>query len=414
MKRKGKTRIKVLGFALMLALLAGSFTACSKKENTDEDTKKKLEEANEKVEKLEAEDGKKDEFVFREEENGAVLTKYNGTESEVIIPDEYNGLAVIKIEEYTFRNSTADIQLIQVPPTVTTIKNQTLREDSSITIRGYSDTYAEWYAYRMGLTFESMGENNREVDMVTIWDKEGAHCTNLYRGQMVDDEELKGVTFKQVDGKSVLVLDNCDIGSVEVEDYAALTIELAEGSQNKITGARGQCGISTNGKLTIKGSGKLSVFGSDYFSIPDGAHSGTWVGEGLNIWSNLSIEESAQVYVKGGNGKVESYAYGAYIIGNLMVSGGMLEIVSGECEKYSVPALIVRNIYEGRGGEILLDGVNVTGGGQIVPVVYKGVYEDTGEAYEEEDGVTISGEEKVICTQEEGFKGASTHIIIGQ
>lgn len=414
MKRKGKTGIKVLGLTLILALLAGSFTACSKKENTDEDTKKKLEEANEKVDQLEEEDKKQAEFVFREEENGAVLTKYNGTESEVIIPEEYNGLTVVKIEEYTFRNSTADIQVIQIPSTVTTIKNQTLREDSGITIRGYNDTYAEWYAARLGLTFESIGENTLETDMVTIWDKEGAHCTNLYRGQMVDDEELKGVTFKQVDGKSVLVLDNCDIGSVEVEDFAALTIELAEGSQNKIAGARGKCGISTNGKLTIKGSGKLSVFGSDYFSIVDGAGSGTYVGEGLDIWGNLSIEENAQVYVKGGNGKKEYYAYGAYIIGNLTASGGMLEIVSGECENYSVPALIVGSIYEGRGGEILLDGVNVTGGGQIVPVVYKGIYEDTGEAYEIEDGVSISGEEKVICTQEEGFKGASTHIIIGQ
>lgn len=363
---------------------------------------------------MEKEDKKQEEFVFREEENGAVLTKYNGTEKEVIIPDEYNGLAVVKIEEYTFRDNSTDIVLIQVPATVTQIKNQTIRDGSSIVIRGYSDSYAEWFASRMGLTFESMGENAREVDMVTIWDKDGAHCTNLYRGQIVDDEKLKGVTFKQVDGKSVLLLDNCDIGSVEVEDYAALTIELAEGSENKIAGARGMCGISTNGKLTIKGSGKLSVFGSDYFSRMDGAGSGTWIGEGLNIWGDLSIEENPQIYVKGGNGKGDTFTYGAFITGNLKASGGMLEIVSGESEQYLAPALLVSSIYEGRGGEILLEGVNVTGGGQIVPVVYRGTYEDTGEAYEEQDGYSISGEAEVGWTREEGYKGASTHIIIGQ
>lgn len=410
---KKKRRVKILGFALILMLLAGSFTACSDKKQEEEEIKKKVEDANKKVEKLEEEDKKKDEFVFREEENGAVLTKYNGTDKEVIIPEEYNGLAVVKIEEYTFREKTADIQLIQIPATVKEIKNQTLREGSSIAIRGYSDTCAEWYAARLGLAFESMGENTREADMVTIWDKDAAHCTNLYRGQMIDDEKLKGVTFKQVDGKSVLVLDNCDIGSVEVNDFAALTIELAEGSQNKIAGERGKSGISTNGKLTIKGSGKLSVFGADYFHVPDGANSGTWIGEGLNIWGNLGIEENAQVYVKGGNGKGETYTFGAYIAGNLMASGGVLEVVSGENEK-PVPALIVSSVYEGRGGEILLDGVNITGGGQIAPVVYRGTDEDTGEAYEYKDGVSISGEAEVSCTQEEGYKGASTHIIIGQ
>lgn len=411
---KNKKVIKILGCAMVLILLAGCFAACGKKEQEEKDVKKKVEEGNKKAKELEKEDEKKSEFVFREEENGAVLTKYNGTEKEVIIPDEYNGLSVVKIEEYTFRNSTADIQVIQIPPTVSEIKNQTLQEDSSITIRGYSDTYAELFAARLGLTFESMGENTRETDMVTFWDKDGAHCTNLYRGQMIDDEKLKGVTFKQVDEKSVLVLNNCDIGSVEVNDFAALTIELAEGSQNKIAGERGKSGISTRGKLTIKGSGKLSVFGGDYYHIADGANSGTWIGEGLNIWGNLSIEESAQVYVKGGNGKEDFYTYGAYITGNLLSSGGMLEIVSGECENYSAPALIVSSLYEGRGGEILLDGVNITGGGQTAPVVYRGTYEDTGEPYEERGDVTISGEAEVICTREEGFKGASTHVIIGQ
>ena len=410
--------MKKLGAALALAvLLAGSLTACGKKENEDEALKEKLEEANDKVEKLEEEDKEEKEFVFREEDTGAVLIKYNGDSDEVIIPDEYSGLAVVKIQVGAFENRGTGLKLIQVPPTIDKIEYGTLREESGITIRGYSDTYAEVYAYGQGLSFESMGENTFETDLVTIWDKDGAHCTNIYRGQMLDDESLAGVTFKNVDGKSVLVLDNCDIGSIEVEDYAALTIELAEGSDNKITGARGRDGISTSGNLTIRGNGKLSVFGSDYYSISEGSNPTHGTGSGLGIWGNLTIEENAKVYAKSGNGKSDYFADGVWVSnGNLTVSSGsMLEAVAGECEGYIVPALVVYWSYdESRGGQIVLNDVNITGGGAIVPIVYRETYEDTGESYEEVGGSSISGDAEVTWEDEKGYVGASGHIIIGQ
>lgn len=411
-----KKVMKKLGVALVLAaLLAGSLTACGKKEDEDAALKEKLEEANDKVERLEEEDKEEKEFVFREEETGAVLTKYNGDSEEVIIPDEYNGLAVVKIEAYTFKD--AAVKVIQIPPTVDKIEYGTLREGSGITIRGYSNTYAENYAYGQGLSFESMGENTFETDLVTIWDKDGVHCTNIYRGQMLDDESLAGVTFKQIDGKSVLVLDNCDIGSIVVEDYAALTIELAEGSDNKITGGRGRDGISTSGNLTIRGNGKLSVFGSDYYSRSEGSNPTKGTGSGLSIWGNLTIEENAKVYAKSGNGKGDYLADGVWISnGNLTVSGGsMLEAVAGETEGYIVPALVVHWSYdESRGGQIVLNDVNITGGGAIVPIVYRGTYEDTGESYETVGGSSISGDAEVTWEDEKGYVGASSHIIIGQ
>ena len=406
-----------LGAALMLAaLLAGSLTACGKKED-EEALKDKLEQANEKVEKLEEEDKEEKEFVFREEDTGAVLLKYNGDSEEVIIPDEYNGLSVVKILAGAFENGGTGLKLIQIPPTVDSIEYGTLREESGITIRGYSNTYAENYAYRQRFSFESMGENTFETDLVTIWDKDGVHCTNIYRGQMLDDESLAGVTFKQLDGKSVLVLDNCDIGSIEVEDYAALTIELAEGSDNKITGGRGRDGISTSGNLTIRGNGKLSVFGSDYYSISEGANPTKGTGCGLSIWGNLTIEENAKVYAKSGNGKGDYFAEGVWVSnGNLTVSGGgMLEAAAGECEGYVVPALLVFWSYnESRGGQIVLNDVNITGGGAIVPIVHRGTYEDTGESYEIVGGSSISGGAEVTWEDEKGYVGASTHIIIGQ
>ena len=410
--------MKKLGAALVLtALLAGSLTACGKKEDEEDALKDKLEQANDKVEKLEEEDKEEKEFVFREEETGAVLTKYNGDSEEVIIPDEYNGLAVVKIQAGAFENRGTGLKLIQIPPTVDSIEYGTLREESGITIRCYSSTYAEGYAYGQGFSFESMGENTFETDLVTIWDKEGAHCTNIYRGQMLDDESLAGVTFKQVDGKSVLVLDNCDIGSIEVDDYAALTIELAEGSDNKITGGRGRDGINTNGNLTIQGNGKLSVFGSDYYSIAEGSNPTKGTGSGLGVWGNLTIEGDAKVYAKAGKGKSGYIAEGVWVSnGNLTVSsGGMLESVAGESEELIVPALMVHWSYdESRGGQIVLNDVNITGGGAIVPIIYRWTDEDTGENHEENSGSSISGDAEVTWVDEKGYVGASGHIIIGQ
>ena len=408
--------LKQLGYTLLLiTLLAGSLTACGKKEDEEDALKDKVEQANEKVQKLDEEDEEEKEFVFREEERGAVLTKYNGDSQEVIIPDEYNGLAVVKIETYSFQG--AAVKSVQIPPTVDTIEYGTFREESGVTIRGYSDTYAEDYARGLGLAFESIGENTFETDLVAIWDKEGVHCTNIYRGQILNDESLAGVTFKQVDGKSVLVLDNCDIGSIEVEDYAALTIELAEGSDNKITGARGRKGIDSNGSLTIRGDGKLSVFGSDYYGgiVADGSN--RRVGSGLGIWGSLTIEENAKVYVRAGSGQGDYIAEGVQVSnGNLTVSDGcMLEAVAGESEGYIVPALLVHWGYdESRGGQIVLNNVNITGGGTIVPIVYRGTDEDMGESYETVGGSSISGEAEVTWQDEKGYVGASSHIIIGQ
>jgi hypothetical protein len=100
--------------------------------------------------------------------------------------------------------------------------------------------------------------------------------------------------------------------------------------------------------------------------------------------------------------------------GNLKVSGGMLEAVSGSSDTCTVPAVLVDTISEGQGGEILLEDAAVTGGGAIVPVIYRGVYADTQESYEESSGQSISGEAQVVWTQEQAYVGASGHVILGQ
>ncbi len=406
---------KLLFITLVMCMVL-CLTACNKKE-AEKDTGDKIKDAHEKVEQLEEEDKKDREFVFRKDTTGAVLMKYNGTAEDVVIPDtDDDGLPVIKIEAYTFTDAK-QVKTVQIPVTVNDIQNMTIRAESGITIKGYTNSYAEDYAYRTGLKFESIGENTREADSITIWDKEGYHCTNLYRGQMIDDEKLAGVEFKQVDGKSVLVLNNADIGSVEVNEYASLTIELAPGSNNKISGDRGRDGINTNGNLTFRGEGNLNVFGADYFSIDDGANAGSYIGYGISVRGNLTMEGDAKVYVKSGNGK-GMYAVGVEVsAGNLIANGGMLEVVGGESEEFQVPAVLVHGFsaYDGpmRGGQIVLNNVKLNGGGAVVPLVFKGVGAD-GQAYVENGGQSISGQMEVSWTEETEYVGAATHVIIGQ
>lgn len=411
-KRKRLALCLAAGF-----LLAGILASCGKQEAEKEDTKKKIEEANEKVDKLEEEDEKDREFVFREENGGAVLVEYNGTAEDVVIPDENDGLTVVKIGNGVFRDAEAAMKSLTIPMTVQDIAYDAFKGESpSLEIRGYANTYAELFAAQHGWNFVSQGDNTLEADRIKIYDKEGVHCTEIYRGQMLDEESLAGVEFKNVDGKSVLVLNNCDIGSIETEEWAALTIELAAGSENKVTGGRGRSGIYTSGSLTIRGNGQLSIVGSDYYSLSEG-RTMRGVGEGIYTSGTLTIEGNPHIYAKGGKGKSDYYASGVTVWnGDLNMSGGMLEAVAGETEEaYQVPALLVEWSYdENRGGKIQLENLRVTGGGDAVPAISRWTNEDTGATEENGVGMSVSGSDQVVWTEEAGWTGASAHVIIGQ
>lgn len=377
----------------IIALLVATMVFCSGcGKNADSKPKDNLDKANGKVSELDAGDEKKKELSFRMGSEGAIVTKYEGEAEDLEIPKVYEGEPVVEIAPNAFKGCNT-IKSLTIPPSVKKIGSNVLDEATGIIIRGYDNTAAQFLTYSIsGLTFESMGANKQKARSVKIWDTEGAHYTTLWIGEKSNAENIQGVSFEEKDGESVLRLENASIGTLEVDEYASLVIELAEGSVNHIEGLRGRNGIISNGAVTVIGAGSLYVKGSDYYSAQ-----GT--GYGIYVVGDLTIENAAAVSVKAGTGK-DTVNIGVYVFcGNLIVSDAKLEALA-EGSKSTAPGVLVESFFgrEGDDGKILLEKASVTGGGDIVPyiaVFYDGM---TGETEKRESGSCISSGESVTWT----------------
>lgn len=126
----------------------------------------------------------------------------------------------------------------------------------------------------------------------------------------------------------MLVLDNCDIGCVEVGEFASLTIEVKEGTTNYITGARGRDGIYVNGNLTITGAGNLNVYGSDNYSVREGDFGS--VGYGMSVYGTLTLENHVQVMVKAGESS-------AKVMIEIIIDSGNLHVNKSKLEVHAIP-----------------------------------------------------------------------------
>lgn len=77
------------------------------------------------------------EFEYQKVDGGIEITKYNGTASEINIPEEIDGKTVVSIGEGAFE--TKQFSKITVPASVTTIKNYAFRQNiylESVDIKG--------------------------------------------------------------------------------------------------------------------------------------------------------------------------------------------------------------------------------------------------------------------------------------
>lgn len=392
---------------LVITLFVATMIFCSGcGKNADSEPKDKLDKVNDKVSELDAEDEKKKELSFRVGSEGAIVTGYEGEAEDLEIPAVYEGEPVVEIASNAFKGCNT-IKSLTIPPSVKKIGNNVLDEATGIVIQGYDNTAAEFLVYTIsGLTFESMGTNKQKAGSVKIWDAEGAHYTTLRIGEKPDAENMQGVSFEEKDGESVLRLENASIGTLEVDEYASLVIELAEGSVNHIEGQRGRNGIISNGAVTIIGAGSLYVKGSDYYSAQG-------IGYGILVLGDLAIENEAEVSVKAGAGE-DTVNIGIYVFcGNLIVSDAKLEAMAGESES-AAPGILVESFFgkEGDEGKILLEKASVTGGGNIVP--YFAIFYDrmTGGTEQRERGSCISGGDSVTWTEEGVYLGASSHVVI--
>lgn len=349
-------------YFLLILALAAVLTACGS--NEGEDAAKKAEENTSRVEDMESEEI----FVFREEDTGVTLVEYNGTDTYVEIPEEYNDRKVTAIADTAFKDY-GNIESIHIPYTVQSIDTETLPESENITLNVYQHSMGEMYAMQRNLPYMYLGENPAQASYVTIYDKNGATGHQIFLGQTPEEEFLKGVTFKEKDGKSVLILDNCDIGSISVDEFAALTIEVKEGTTNLITAEKGKDGIATNGNLTITGAGELRVFGSDTYSLREGDAS--YVGYGICTYGNLTLENHVQVEAKAG------ISYTKPVMG-VMIDNGNLIINESKLEAFAFPgddsdaegaAVMLYNYGREQYGKIELNNAVIAEGGERIPLM---------------------------------------------
>lgn len=396
--------MKKAGVAAIAVVLAGGLAACSSK--GDDDVKDRVNKANQQIQ-----DEEKELFSFRKEDEGAVLTKYNGDDEEVEIPKEYDGLAVVEIENGAFEDCK-EITKVTIPDCVTQIDNNAFPRTWTFTVAAYEGTYAEYYALDWGRTFESLGEWGAQASSVSIWNKEGSYCEILTPGKVSKEDWMEGVSFVTENGKSVLRLNNCDVGMIEQHWTGDLTIELADGSKNYVSGTRGMEGIQVHGNLTITGNGDISISGSD---LASGREGGAYVGLGVYVVGNLTIQDGVQMFAKGGKSK-EQIGEGVYVHGILTVSGSKLEAQAGESSMATSAIRAYKMMDDADLGTstIVLDKVKVAEGGDVTPVHFVGYYEESGEPFDEQYGVGFSTTGSIIYNQEEemGFEGASSYVRI--
>ncbi len=351
---KKVSRIFLMALLVMAVCLAGCGKEKEKKEENAE-LKEKLEKANEK-----AEEEFSDEFAYEEVEHGIAITEYKGAGGDLEIPEEINGQPVVVIRASTFKDASI-LDSLTIPICVQNIAWNTLPEGSSVKIRGYRHSMGIDYAMGRGLEYEILGENDAQASYVLVYDKTGGKSVTIEPGKEASEDFAKGISMRQENGESILTLNGCNVGSIEVEEYAALTIELAEGSENMLSAERGKDAISTYGNLTIRGNGTLYANGSDYYKKNDG---NGWVGDGIYVYGNLAIKEHANVQAKCGTAKTMGGLGVRVHSGNITVDGSKLYAYA-PVAGVGGTGLIAWDDGTKTCGQIILNGCQVTEGGQI-------------------------------------------------
>ncbi len=95
-------------------------------------------------------------FVYAVNEDGTVrITKFNGTETDVVIPSTIGGKSVTSIESGTFYNCTS-LTSVTIPDSVTSIGEMAFSECTNLTIFGKTGSYAETYAKDNSIPFQAV------------------------------------------------------------------------------------------------------------------------------------------------------------------------------------------------------------------------------------------------------------------
>lgn len=336
-------------------------------------------------------------YEYTEKEYGIVLTKYKGDEEEIEIPEEIDGKTVIGLENTVFQDCK-DIKSVYLPPCIEQVKGETFASFPNVKIKAYRYSYGHLVANEQGMQFEDMGENTAQAQYVELYemeDKQLASCVRLYDGDSGKEGEYsEGASFAIKNGVATLTLDNFHGGFIYSGYSGALTIELAEGSENSITAAPDDEGIVVNGKLTIQGNGSLSVKAGD-----DGS------GMGIYAIGNLTVQDQVHMYVKAGetDSRHTTIAIGV-TCGDIKIANARVEAQVGAGGQNM--AICAYTDYDFEHAAIELEGVNVAEGGQVCDIVYR-----NGEM-EQVYARSFGNAEKIPVSEDGSMEGISNYVRI--
>lgn len=339
----------------------------------------------------------KEDYEYIEKDYGIFLTKYNGQEKDIEIPDEIDGKTVIGLEDTVFKDCE-NINSVYLPPCIEQVKGGIFDPFPDVKIKAYRYSYGHLIASQQGIRFEDMGENTAQAQYVELYemeDKQLASCVRLYDGDSgKEGEYTEGASFAIKDGVATLTLDNFHGGFIYSGYSGALTIELVEGSENSVTAAPDDEGIVVNGKLTIQGNGSLSISAGD-----DGS------GMGIYAIGNLTIQDHVHMYVKAG--EIDSgnptVAIGV-MFGDIKIANSKVEAQAGSIG--ADMAICAYTDYNFEHGNIELEGVNIVEGGQLCEMIYR--YEDMEHTYARSFG----NAEKIFASEDGSIDGISKYVRI--
>ena len=156
------------------------------------------------------------EFEYKKSDGGIVLTKYNGNDDKIIIPDEIDGKVVIGVDNTMFENCS-QLTSVQFPSCIEKIQGGIFKDFPNVIIVGYENTKCEEISLGENRALQSLGENIECIKYIDVYDSETKgvmNYTRLMSGENGKEGEYsEGTSFVIKDGVATLTLNNYNGGN---------------------------------------------------------------------------------------------------------------------------------------------------------------------------------------------------------
>lgn len=161
------------------------------------------------------------DFIYTVNDDGtATITKYNGNDALLVIPNEIDGHTVTEIRWDAFSGCTSLINVV-IPDSVTYIGESAFDKCDKLTIYGYSGSYVQTYADSNNIPFVEITNNLGDVNLdsrITISDV------------TLIQKYLTG--YASLNSEQLKLADYNEDGRITISDATLIQKSLAKKAQN--------------------------------------------------------------------------------------------------------------------------------------------------------------------------------------